>query len=554
MKQFILALIFIGIQTQVIGQSSNSFPVETVQFHSDRNLYVSGEMIWFSANCPSNDQLSTVLYVELHDHEGKAFVRKKYPIQNHHAEGALTIPDKLPSGTYYLRAYTQYQRNLSAEAFTYASVTIIQPEKQLPRVTASAKQPAPQENTRSSITSTTDKPEYGSREQVRLRIFNDYPEDQLPLNLSITVVKKGAILKEQPDLDRYFSASKRVKEIDFIPEIRDVSISGKIVNTETKKGEQGVTCWVSIMNDPESIHTMRTDSLGRFLFSLNELYGSHQLFLGMDHPNKGNLEWQINQDFSAEFPKLPQIPLQIDSADQRLIEELFVSKQVNEQFPQQTGTSKKGTTSLPFNIGKPNIVRDLNNYVEIPKLEEVFNEFVPAVSVRRKKGYPYFVIWDEEGQLNYDNPLVLVDNVPIFDVAAVMNLSPGDVQSIGVIDRPYTLGAHTFGGVILLTTDTDNLGGIKLSKSSVFLSFEGLSESQQFHEKEISDKKNLPDFRNTLYWNPSVNLTSSPHTITFFTSDQTGSYEVWVKGITKEGKIVQSNSQFEIVRKSKTSK
>jgi hypothetical protein len=47
----------------------------------------------------------------------------------------------------------------------------------------------------------------------------------------------------------------------------------------------------------------------------------------------------------------------------------------------------------------------------------------------------------------------------------------------------------------------------------------------------------IPDFRNTLYWNPDLHTREDGNTsFEFYTADETGEYVVFVEGITPEGK------------------
>jgi hypothetical protein len=49
----------------------------------------------------------------------------------------------------------------------------------------------------------------------------------------------------------------------------------------------------------------------------------------------------------------------------------------------------------------------------------------------------------------------------------------------------------------------------------------------------------IPDFRNTLYWNPSVKPdVDGKVKIDFWTSDISDEYEVNIQGITPEGKTI----------------
>lgn len=51
----------------------------------------------------------------------------------------------------------------------------------------------------------------------------------------------------------------------------------------------------------------------------------------------------------------------------------------------------------------------------------------------------------------------------------------------------------------------------------------------------------IPDFRNTLYWNPSVKPDKSGlANIEFWSSDVVSDYEINIQGINSEGKLISS--------------
>lgn len=58
-----------------------------------------------------------------------------------------------------------------------------------------------------------------------------------------------------------------------------------------------------------------------------------------------------------------------------------------------------------------------------------------------------------------------------------------------------------------------------------------------------------PDFRPTLYWNPAVSLVNGKANPGFFTSDEQATYDVFIEGITKNGKICFGTSSFSVNKK-----
>jgi hypothetical protein len=62
--------------------------------------------------------------------------------------------------------------------------------------------------------------------------------------------------------------------------------------------------------------------------------------------------------------------------------------------------------------------------------------------------------------------------------------------------------------------------------------------SPAYSSDELKNSR-IPDFRNTLYWNPSVKSSGTNNkTVEFWTSDGVGSYEVTIQGVNMNGKPV----------------
>jgi|GEM_PF-3924064 len=124
-----LFLLFCLLASTVIAQESiekleayNKLrPQEKVFVVTDRDKYVSGERIWFSAflvdaklHVPS--EISSIVYVELIDNKTKKVVEKaNLKMENGHGNGSFDIPVDLVTPDYSLRAYSRYMLNFDAE-------------------------------------------------------------------------------------------------------------------------------------------------------------------------------------------------------------------------------------------------------------------------------------------------------------------------------------------------------------------------------------------------------------------------------------------------------
>lgn len=93
-----------------------SFPREEVYIHSDRNEYLSGEDMWFNVYVLNRQSFkpssfSKIAYVELLNPENRPVVQKMIWLDGGSGPGQFVIPDSLSSGTYTIRAYTNWMKN-----------------------------------------------------------------------------------------------------------------------------------------------------------------------------------------------------------------------------------------------------------------------------------------------------------------------------------------------------------------------------------------------------------------------------------------------------------
>ncbi len=111
-------------------QKLESYPQEKVYMLFSKSSYVAGETAWFSAHVLegyNRSTISTSLFVELYN-EGKKQVDKRIiPLFNGEGHGSFVLPDSLPEGAYFIRAYTTWMLNFS-EAFQYVrSIPVYNP-------------------------------------------------------------------------------------------------------------------------------------------------------------------------------------------------------------------------------------------------------------------------------------------------------------------------------------------------------------------------------------------------------------------------------------------
>lgn len=95
---------------------------EKVYLHLDKPHYLTGDDIWLKGYITLGAQnqlsaLSNILYVDLIDPANKVVSKSKLLILHGTAIGDIHLADTLQQGTYHLRAYTNWMRNLPEETF-----------------------------------------------------------------------------------------------------------------------------------------------------------------------------------------------------------------------------------------------------------------------------------------------------------------------------------------------------------------------------------------------------------------------------------------------------
>jgi len=227
---------------------------------------------------------------------------------------------------------------------------------------------------------------------------------------------------------------------------------------------------------------------------------------------------------------------------------MSVNAQVSQQYypvrPVEPETEE--SEELLF-YGQPSSSIRFDDFIRLPKLEEYFIEVVPQVSFRRSGGVRRLVILGEHPELAIYPPLLMIDGVAIFDVEAVLAVSPRLIDRVEIVNAPYIRGNVTFGGIISLISKNNDLGYIDLPSSGLLVNYRMLDlPLNDTLLQEIPDPR-LPDVRNTLYWEPSLEL--MPETgqrISFRTADLKGNYEILLRGFDSTGKYLENRIPFQV--------
>ncbi len=106
---------------------AEEFPQQKAHVHFDKDIYRSGETIWFKSYLLSGYRLSTNsknFYAELIDKQGNVIQRKVYLIEESSVAGYFDIPENFSAGNLLFRGYTTWMLNFDT-AFIFEKQLLI---------------------------------------------------------------------------------------------------------------------------------------------------------------------------------------------------------------------------------------------------------------------------------------------------------------------------------------------------------------------------------------------------------------------------------------------
>ncbi|WBA41419.1 hypothetical protein [Hymenobacter canadensis] len=440
-----------------------------------------------------------------------------------------------------------------------------------------------------AITASAEKTEYTSREKVRVQLTTaSSGTSALPLaaNLSMSVYRldslttgttadinsylwlsadlKGTI--ENPDY--YFTAGgpERTEAADnlmltqgwsrfkwehilarqppwlYRPELHAPVVQARLTHATTNAPVPNITTYMSSPSRLVRLGNAVSDSSGLVEFETNELYGSRDLVLQTDPKQDSTCRITLLPAFSTQYaarPAVAQAPASRFETDyqrrhlQAQLQNIYFGKYRNRY-------TLPPTDSTAF-YGKPDEVYMLDKYTRFKVLEEVMREYVPGVVVRLRKDGFHFIVINKLNRLPLpEDPMVLLDGVPVFNTNKIMALNPLKIQKLEVMDGRYFHGTSLYNGVVSYTTYKGDLEGFQLDPRVLVQQYEGLQAQREFYapryETAQQKQSRLPDLRNLLYWNPNLTTpTAGTQAVEFYTGDQPGRYLVEVQGLSADG-------------------
>jgi hypothetical protein len=340
---------------------------------------------------------------------------------------------------------------------------------------------------------------------------------------------------------------------EFLPEIEGPVVNGKIINKLTGAAVGSSVAWLSIPGDDYAFSSATSDAQGIIHFGFRGIYKNNAIVVQPALPKDSIYRIDITNSYSDKFSTNSIRSLTLSKSQESVLVNRSVSNQVENTYgierKRQYVKLSADTTSF---YGKPDKQYNLDDFTRFQTMEEVMREFIEDVRVR-KEGEKYnFKVRNRLFNTYFEeDPLILLDGIPISEASKIIALDPQKVKRIEVVTHNYYVGSSEFAGIVNVKSYSGEIGATQIDPNSLVVEYDGLQQQREFYSPQYgsreTEENHMPDFRNVLYWAPQIMTgPDGKSQLTFYSSDLIGKFAVVIQGITVEGLPGKTTTLFEV--------
>lgn len=571
---FVLAFL-IANKPFAIAQKSNSLNEnknittstgENIFIHTNATTFVTGETLYYKLYCLNRvnnklSQISKIAYIELIDSNKENVFTHKLFLENGTGQGDFFVPTTIKTGNYKLIAYSHWMLNMPVSEIFQLDIAIINPfqnyEKNgtnsVSNITSSPKENIRKENNliegstfkNKDVTLNLNKKTFSNREQITLQI-----ESLSEIgNYSLSVRKvEDLIRKPQLHAKEYVTNhSQTINELSsneneiILPELRGEMITGMVVSKKESNTVANKTVAFSIPGNSYAFKIAKTNQSGKFIFNIDKAYYNSDIVLQITDDDRENFYIKLDKPRSVDHSLLPLISyLELTPDMKNSIQDRSTASQIENAY-QNKKTDSIAKRTIPDSFFDPNAKEYiLDNYTRFPTLKETIIEVVTEMYFKQKENN-YTLHLRDTNFITEEIPepsLVLVDGLLIQNATELFDYKTENIYKISIVPGIYYYGPKAFNGIISITTKNNDfiskMNGDHILKTTIS---KPVIKKVYFQPDYSNGTKyeRIPDYRNQLLWLPELTLDNRKKTISFYTSDITGTFEIVLEGFTDKG-------------------
>lgn len=542
-KAFVSIIVLLA--AAILPARSQGYVSERVYVSTDRDVYVAGDELFFSAFClnTTNGGLSDgsrTAYLELVSSDGPVQTAK-VALEEGRGGGMMSLLNTIPTGNYRLVAYTAQCFNENGYDFLEGARTLSIINPFTTARASSGVEILPEEdyiqlrdgnphlsaggialNTSGpvTITNNTDRPV-----SLSLSVYHD---DGIPSPETVNPVSFAS----KATSGRNFTDRRTA---DFEGEIVRARLVGTAEDITAAEGSQAFLCIPGRIDD---LYSSVIQKDGTVTFYTRNIYGDTDMVLDPG-ASAGNTHLEIIPPFSGvSDPDIPSLPLSTS------LQERILQRSMSMQVLRATGADSLYSvlpvpSFKPFNVEPA--VYHLDDYTRFPLMEELFIEYISEVSIRRTRSGRELIVslHDDFRSVPYalQPCLALLDGVPVTDHNQLLEYDPLLVEKIVIYQNTFFLGGRTYPGVINFVTYKQNLPSYTFGDNVRVVEFQGVSYPVVSWLPDTSGQ--APDLRQTILWHPQIELApGESRTFEYCLPSYQGRFDVVVEGFDSAGNPV----------------
>lgn len=325
---------------------------------------------------------------------------------------------------------------------------------------------------------------------------------------------------------------------EFLPETEGHLVTGKLVNKASGASAANIVSYLSVPAEKPLFVPALSAADGNIRFNVKDFYGGNEVIL-QTNPQTADSIYRVDlaNPFSEKYSSTTPPALTLsESAGADLLNRSIAAQSANVFYPErrQRFLYPQAMDSTPF-YGRPDKKYYLDDYTRFQTMEEVMREYVQDVHVHKNNGHFTYTVRNRSFDAFFEtHPLVLIDGVPVFDVDTIISFDPLKVKRVDVVSQKFYQNSFSHDGIISYHTYQADLAGFPLDGNALVVEYEGMQLRREFYSPDYAADAapHTPDFRNVLYWDPSVRTSGDGKArVNFYTGDLPGRYAVMLQGI-----------------------
>lgn len=332
-------------------------------------------------------------------------------------------------------------------------------------------------------------------------------------------------------------------------------IYGKLVSSASPEPLPDEFVFMSTPGKIAVFQYARTDSSGNFNFHIPISGEAKDLVIQPGSVDKKSVI-KIESSFSEEYNAIANQCDTLKKVIPGYISKWSVNYQVSKIFELSYFGEPYFEPDVISNkirfYGKPDLELVMDDYIKLPVMEEVFFELLPGVFMKKKKqGYEMSLLDPVDKRVYNNPPVLMVDGVVVNDASVIAAIDPDKVERIDVVKEKYFVGDYLLYGLVNVITRAGNFSSVTLPDYAIRMQYRVIEPLNTFKSPDYREQEKnaarIPDFRNTLYWNPSiVTRESGKSGFQFWSSDFKSDYVINIQGVSAEGQLISAKRVLKV--------